>query len=210
MMKQIVNSIFNYETGFTNFFKKKLLKSKKCIIRINKIRAILQKWFSDEFEYNYSSPIYDEFSFYVFNNNELYIYSILFKDEELINIILLRKNIIVNPPYFIQIEYEDMDIILTILKHCSIEDKSILSKEYDIDKILYSYDTYDYENAINKSIQIYNNNITEIYYYSTKYKKGASKYKYIYNDNYIYSYQEIVNNYQSKFGRTYRSFLLFI
>jgi len=212
-MNEIVNSIYKYETGIANFFEKKLLKSEKKIIRINKTREILQRWFSDEFEYNYSSHIYDEWNFYVFNNNELYTYSILFDDEELVDINLIKKYIIGNPLYYIKIEYNEMGIILTIFKHDSIkniknERDYIKYKEYYKDIKIASYVTYDY--AVNKIIEINNNNITEVYCYNDKYKNGSSVYKYIYNDNYIYSYQEIASNYQSKFGRTYRLFLLFI
>jgi len=206
-MKKIINNIYNHKNGF---FNKELLTDNKIIENINKIRDILQRWFSGEFEYNYFIKNNTNFNFYILYNNKLYTYSIFFKDKKLFNISLLAKNIIRNLPYFLEISYFCNGNILDILKYIPKKPYTIFtfSKQYNKKNILCYVDIY--EDNINKRIQINNNNIKDVYYCSTKYKKSSSQYKYIYNDNYIYSYQEIASNYSSKFCGTYRFVKLFI
>ena len=89
-----------------------------------------------------------------------------------------------------------------------IKKKSILTKIYNYKKHLYSCEYF--ENKMIKKIFIENNKIYKVCYYMINFDYMCSNYKYVYNDNYIYSYRGLVDYYQSKFSATYRLAKLFI
>jgi hypothetical protein len=221
-MKEIVNSIFNYETCNKNGFFNKKLMNKKMEKRINQIRDLFQRWFSSEFEYNYNIKNNSIFDFYILYNNKLYRYFIIFEDKEFKHISLDEKYIISNPPYYIKILYPDYNqfgsMDLDILKYIPDNKKSpidyynpkpILTKVYDRNKILCNYSNHNCKKYI--SITIKNNNIKEVYYIDPKYcEKGHLKYKYIYNNECVYHYKKKYIYYAQKFCGTYRFVKLFI
>jgi len=216
-MEKIVNSIFTYNTFYQNDFFNKELIDKKMEKRINQIQALFQRWFSNEFQYNYRIINYSIFDFYILYNNKLYIYTIVFKDNELERISLIEKYIIRNPPYYIQLVYsKNSRIAYAIIKYMPI-DKTNKLKLYNYKLILYKVyngnkinKMYDYKNNLDIIIKIENNNIEEIHYRKNKYKIRCSEYEYIYDNEFVYHYKKIPNYYSINFCDDFRLFKLFI